>query len=114
MKLPLLLVLMSALAGVGLAGPEPAAADPAAEYVRQLASPTYRGRERAAAELLRLGRAAKPALIAGRSHPDPEVQSRCQQLLPQAVALDLQHRVERFLADTSGQSNHDLPMLKRF
>jgi hypothetical protein len=104
------LLLSSVAAGVALAAP----VDPAAEYVRQLASPKYQEREKAAAELLRLGRAAKPALVAGTSHSDPEVRNRCQQLLPRAMALDLQHRVDRFLADTSGQLSHDLPMLKRF
>ena len=110
MKSSLTLLLTSVVAGIGLAAP----ADPAADYVCQLASPKYADREKAAAELLRLGRAAKPALIAGKSHPDPEVQNRCQQLLPQALALDLQHRVDRFLADTSGQLSHDLPMIKQF
>jgi len=91
-------------------------ADPklAADLVSQLASPKYRDREKAAAELIRMGRAAKPALIEGKKHPDPEVQSRCEQLLPQALALDLAFRVDRFLTDTDGKLDHDLPLLKTF
>jgi hypothetical protein len=82
--------------------------------VRQLGSPKYRDRERAAAELMQMGRAAKSALIAGKADPDPEVQTRCQQLLPQALALDLRYRVDRYLRDPDVKLDHDLPLLKLY
>jgi hypothetical protein len=82
--------------------------------VRQLGSPKYKDRERAAAELIQMGRAAKAALIAGKADPDPEVQTRCQQLLPQALALDLRYRMDRYLKDPDGKLDHDLPFLKLY
>src|SRR6476469_430118 len=89
------------VAGVAFAAPSVANDSPenrkAKELVNLLASSKYRNRERAATELIKMGRAAKPALIDGKNHADPEVQSRCQQLLPQALALDLMFRVDRFL-----------------
>jgi hypothetical protein len=84
------------------------------ELVRQLGSPKYREREKAATELVRMGRAAKPALQDGKKNPDPEVQTRCEQLLPQALALDLAFRIDRFLTDTDGKLDHDLPLLKAY
>jgi hypothetical protein len=109
-------VCLALFAGAAAAGP-PAPVTPAdpklaAELVRQLGSPRYRDREKAAADLVHMGRAAKPALLEGKNHPDPEVQTRCGQLLPQALALDLAFRVDRFLTDTDGKLDHDLPLLK--
>jgi hypothetical protein len=108
---PLLLVWAAAGPPAAAGAPESARAE---ALVRQLASPRYRDRELASVELIQMGRGAKSALVAGKSHPDPEVQNRCQQILPQALALDLKHRVDRFLADPAGRLDHDLPLLKRF
>jgi hypothetical protein len=105
-------------AGAAVAGPPapvpPADPKVAIEFVRQLGSLRYRDREKAAAELVRMGRAAKPFLVAGKDNPDPEVQERCAQLLPQALALDLAFRVDRYLTDTEGKLDHDLPLLKQY
>jgi hypothetical protein len=87
----------------------------AKELVAQLGSSKYKEREKAATELIKMGRAAKTALVDGKaSHADPEVQTRCQQLLPQALALDLMFRIERFLKDTDGKLEHDLPLWKNY
>jgi hypothetical protein len=106
------------LAGTVLAAPPVAPDSPenhkAQELVLQLGSKKYREREKAAAELIQMGRSAKPALVDGNKNPDPEVQSRCSQLLPQALALDLLYRIERFLKDTDGKLEHDLPLWKEF
>ena len=113
---PILLLAISA----GTAAAAPSApvtpSDPklAQELVGQLASPKYRVREKAAAELVRMGRGAKAALQDGKKHTDPEVQSRCEQLLPEALALDLAFRIDRFLTDTEGKLAHDLPLLKAY
>jgi len=61
-----------------------------------------------------MGRAAKTALQAGKKHADPEVQSRCEQLLPQALALDLEYRLDRYMKDPEGKLSHDLPLLKTY
>jgi len=102
--------------GVCLAAPPVAKDSPedkkAHQLISQLGSKKYREREKAAADLIQMGRSAKEALISGKNHPDPEVQTRTQQLLPQALSLDLMHRIERFVKDTDGKLEHDLPMLK--
>jgi hypothetical protein len=115
----LTLTLTAALfAGVAPAAP-PAPLDPAEhrraqELVRQLASPRYREREQAALELVKMGRTARLALQEGKKAADPEVHSRCEQLLPQALALDLAFRLEQFLKDPDGKHRHDLPLWKEF
>lgn len=105
-----------ALASTSVAAPPVSTDSPenrkARELVSQLASTKYREREKAATELIKMGRSAKLALLEGRNHPDAEVQSRTQQLLPQALALDLAFRVERFLKDTDNKLEHDLPLWK--
>lgn len=102
------------------AEPSQPAADPTAdtvrarELVRDLADPKFKVRENAAREIKKLGRHAKPALLEGMKSTDPEVWSRCTQLLPEVLALDLKARVEAFLADTEGKQKHELPMMERF
>jgi hypothetical protein len=114
------LVLLTAglFAGFASAAP-PSPTDPAEhiraqELVRQLASPRYREREQAAVELVKMGRTARVALQEGKKTTDTEVHSRCEQLLPQALALDLAFRVDRFLKDPDGKLEHDLPLWKEF
>jgi hypothetical protein len=119
MKLVLAVLGLLTAGTLSAAPPTPAKPDSpdqrrAEALVRQLGSPKYRDRERAAAELVRMGRGAKAALLAGKADADPEVQSRSQQLLPQALALDLKYRLDRYLADTEGKLEHDLPLLKRY
>jgi hypothetical protein len=75
---------------VAAAEPERPSPDPAAlavpaervtrarQLVRQLGSDAFRDRDRAARELTQMGRAALPALEAGRDHPDPEVRMRVE------------------------------------
>lgn len=104
------------------ASPDPAALavppqelSKARELVRRMGSELYREREDAQAELLKMGRTARQALVEGAStDPDPEVRQRCARLLPKAAAADLQARVDTFLADADGKFEHDLPGLKIF
>jgi hypothetical protein len=93
---------------------DPAEHRRAQELVTQLGSAKYREREKAAAELIKMGRASKTALQEGKKHADPEVQTRSQQLLPQALALDLSFRIERYMKDTDGKLDHDLPLIKLY
>jgi hypothetical protein len=106
------------IAGVALAAPPAPKNTPeyrkAQELVEQLGSKKYKEREKAAAELIKMGRSAKDALQEGKVHVDTEVSTRCGQLLPQALALDLAFRVDRFLKDTDGKLDHDLPLWKTF
>jgi len=87
----------------------------ARELIRRLGSEVYREREEAQADLAKMGRMARPALLeAAASDPDPEVRFRCSRLLPKAGAEDLKARVETFLADSESKFEHDLPGLKQF
>ncbi|MCI0703610.1 MAG: hypothetical protein L0241_21220 [Planctomycetia bacterium] len=87
----------------------------ARELVQQLGSEVYREREDAQAELAKMGRLAKQALVDGATNdPDPEIRLRCGRLLPKANADDLKARIETFLADTESKYDHDLPGLKTF
>lgn len=115
------------VAGVALAAapnqpsPDPATLAVAPEQVakaralvRQLGSAAYRDRDRAARELADMGRAALPALDAGRGDPDPEVRMRVVALLPRAEADELRARIDTFLADSDAKYVHDLPGFNRF
>ncbi|MFO0800936.1 MAG: HEAT repeat domain-containing protein [Gemmataceae bacterium] len=83
--------------------------------VRQLGSPSYQAREEASAELAKLGRAARPALLeAVAESPDYEVRARAARLLPRAEAADLQLRIDAFVADADGKKTHDLPGWDQF
>jgi hypothetical protein len=82
--------------------------------VRRLGSEVFRDRDRAARELAEMGRAALPALDAGRNDPDPEVRMRVVALLPRAEADDLRARIDTFLADCDARYTHDLPGYTRF
>ncbi len=87
----------------------------ARELVRKLGSEVYKDREEAYAELAKMGRLARPALLeAATTDLDPEVRFRCSRLLPRAGAADLQARLDTFLADSDGKYEHELPGLKPF
>jgi hypothetical protein len=87
----------------------------ARELIKKLGSEVYRDREEAHAELARMGRLARPALVEGAANdPDPEVRYRCSRLLPKAGADDLRARLETFLADADSKYEHDLPGLRQF
>jgi hypothetical protein len=87
----------------------------ARELVRKLGSEVYREREDAHAELVKMGRLARPALVEGATNDtDPEVRFRCARLLPKAGSDDLKARLDTFLADTDNKYEHNLPGLKQF
>lgn len=93
----------------------PEALSKARELVRKLGSESYREREEAHAELVRMGRLARPALLdAVANDPDPEVRFRASRLLPKAGADDLKARLDTFLADTEGKYKHQLPGWEKF
>lgn len=95
--------------------PSPEQVAKARDLVRRLGSAVYREREDATRELYRMGRFALPALteaVAGAA--DPEVQVRVELLRPRSEALDLQARLDAFLADAEGKYDHDLPGWDKF
>jgi hypothetical protein len=109
-------VAVSLVGSVSYAGDPSAseASDRAVALVRKLGDPSVRARDKASQELVKLGRAATQALLAGSRDSDPEVRTRCRHLLPAALWLDLQARISAYLADTSGSQGHDLPGLARY
>lgn len=87
----------------------------ARELVQQLGSEQFVEREKAEAELAKMGRSARPALAEGaNTDPSQEVRSRCSSLLPRAISLDIRARLDVFLADTDGKFEHDLPGWNQF
>jgi hypothetical protein len=101
---------------VTLGGPKPGDEgtpefEKASALVKQLGHPRFAVRETAAKQLLDLGGAAVPALLAGTKSDDEEVRSRSVTLLPQAKAADWRRRAEAYLADAEGKQKHDLPLL---
>src|SRR5262245_44813801 len=88
--------------------------DRARDLVQALGNREYRTREEAMRELLALGRAAYPALVAGSNDKNAEVRSRSRKLLNDVFDLELKARIEAFAADTDGEQKHDLPGWERF
>ncbi|MCE9564966.1 MAG: hypothetical protein K8U57_23270 [Planctomycetes bacterium] len=87
----------------------------ARDLIRKLGSELYREREEAHAELVKMGRLARPALLeAAATDLDPEIRFRTSRLLPKAGADELTARLDTFLADKEGKFDHDLPGMKQF
>lgn len=100
-----------------IAGADPAPTtepEKAAELVHQLGSLSFETREHANAALVKLGVAAKPALLDGQKSTDPEVRVRCEKLLVVVLALDFKGRLEAFIADKDGKQKHELAGWQRF
>ena len=103
------------LAALSLAATQTdAARQRATELVARLGAADYRDREEAARELLAMGAAAQPAVLAGRRSPDPEVSERCRRLYPVLWRRDLERRVRRFVARPDGPVPDDLPGAARW
>jgi hypothetical protein len=86
----------------------------AEELIARLASPSFKEREKAAADIVRLGSAALDALRKGSHHPDAEVGERCRKLLPQALDFHVREQIEIFLARPDGPIPEDLPGIRRW
>jgi hypothetical protein len=111
--LSVILLAASILAGNA---PEPRerARNHAFELIADLGSPSFKIREKAATELVRLGSAAVDALRKGVNDPDTEIGERCKKLLPQALDFHLQEQINSFLAKPDGPIPEDLPGLRRW
>jgi hypothetical protein len=92
----------------------PPSSEHIATLVHQLGHESFPVRERASTDLIRLGRAAKPALLAGLGDTDLEVRRRCQFILPLALRRDLEARLAAFLADKDHKNDHGLPGWARY
>lgn len=94
--------------------PTPQEHEKAAALVKQLGEKSFRVRERAARELLKLGLKAKRALAEGARSGDVEVRNRCRDLLVEVEHAGLRARLDAFLADKDGKREHDLPGWKLY
>jgi hypothetical protein len=90
------------------------AAGQAASLVERLGDPSYEVRHGAAEELAKLGLAALDELRDGLRHADPEVRRRCRWVLADVLEADYQRRLDAFLADESGEQEHDIPGWDRY
>ncbi len=86
----------------------------AVELVAQLGDPSFRLRELASHELIKLGSAALEPLRQGLAHRDPEIGDRCRKLLPLVLDNHLQEQVALFLVKPDGPIPDDLPGIKRW
>ncbi|MBO0697593.1 MAG: hypothetical protein J2P46_04300 [Zavarzinella sp.] len=101
---------------VALAGPKPGDEgtpefQKATDLVKQLGHPRYATREAAGKQLIEMGPAAVPALLAGTKAIDEEVRNRSIAILPVAKAAEWKRRADAYLADADGKQRHDLPLL---
>ena len=87
----------------------------ARELIRAFTKSSYAEREQAHRELKELGRSALPALLGAlANNSNPEVQLRCEMLLPLSTAADMKLRVDCFLADAKNEYDHKLPGAKEY
>ena len=93
---------------------KPADATRIATLIAQLASEEFTLREAASDELTRIGLPAFSALEGAALHPDREVRYRAIRILSQIRELDLQRRLEAFLAGKDDQREYPLPGWSRF
>jgi hypothetical protein len=95
-----------------LAAPVPS--EPPTDLVRKLASPSFTVREGAAAALRKLGIAAEPALRAGLKDPDPDVRTRCRDLIEEIVEDHREAMLTTFVEDFEDRQKPPLPGWRRF
>jgi len=86
----------------------------AAELVALLGDASYKVREKASDDLIRLGSAALEPLRRGLTNPDTEIGERCRKLLPLALDHHLQEQIEVFLAKPNHAISPDLPGINRW
>jgi hypothetical protein len=91
--------------------PPPAADQQAhiAELVEQLGDVRYINREKASAELARIGMPAQRQLRAALDSPDAEVRFRARQILDTVLASNFERQLQAFLADADGSRGVTLP-----
>jgi hypothetical protein len=99
-------------------GPDPGATQTTegqiTKLIEQLGAKSYALRRRASRELVAIGTQAKAALVAARNHRDPEVRRRVHEVLETVLELDFHLRLEAFLSDADGRSDHGLAGWGRF
>jgi hypothetical protein len=85
-----------------------------AALITQLGNDEFTLREKAAEELTGIGVPAFAALEAAGKHPDREIRFRSQRILGRIRQLDMQRRLEAFLAGKDEEEGYQLPGWERF
>jgi hypothetical protein len=96
------------------AAPPAANAERIAELVKQLGSDEFTIRESATEALTQIGLPAFAALEAAGKNPDREIRYRSQRILGLIRQLDMQRRLEAFLAGKDEGEGYQLPGWDRF
>src|SRR5271167_2416445 len=91
----------------------PGQTDPAL-LVRKLSDESFAVREKAQAELLKLGIAAEPALRKGLTDADPQIRDISRQLLDRVNTTNHNARMQAFLEDKDDRLKPPLAGWKRF
>src|SRR5260370_16550323 len=82
--------------------------------VQRLAHRSFKVREQATEQLLRLGRPARGVLEEGVKYPDAEVRRRCRRLLDLALRSDTEIALADYLANKSSTRLLNLPSWDHF
>lgn len=86
-----------------------------AARIAELGDEQFAVRERATAELVRLGPPVRSQVLHTlAATSDPEVQARCRRILEVVFEVDFRRRLEAFAADEEGKLQHGLPGWERF
>jgi hypothetical protein len=94
--------------------PPAADAERIAALINQLGNDEFTLRETATEELTKIGVSAFPALEAAGKNPDREIRYRSQRILGQIRHLDMQRRLEAFLAGKDEGEGYQLAGWARF
>jgi hypothetical protein len=89
-------------------------ADSAAKLVPQLGSELFSIREATTNQLMQMGIAIKPVLVAALDDSDAEIRMRARRILTTVVDADFQHRLALFAEDVRDARHYDLPGWSRF
>src|SRR5436305_3368174 len=92
----------------------PAEKEKARALLRRLADRNFKAREKATAELLRLGPAARLILEEGVKDSDAEVRRRCRLLLRLVTRTDTEIALENYLLKKDATGLLKLPSWARF
>ena len=92
----------------------PADKERALQLVYKLGDRSFKVRQAASGELVRMGRAVESVLRQGMQYPDAEIRERCKHLLPLALSYEREKELLAFLADQDDKSKNPLPGWPRF
>jgi len=106
--------LLFAFASIGATAEPSAEVKTPAELVQMLGDPSFKVRESASRELVRLREKSLEAIEAGLKSPDAEVVDRCTRLLPLAQDAATRFYLVLFAKDANSVKPDDLPGLTRW